>query len=109
MDRKNICGTFHNRQLPHCSGIYCCTSSAVANLAPTLVTLILLVWPTLPSFTKITNPCTLAMPSPFLLVSVICTSYSFPTSTGFGPKLPPPKRLPPPPPPKRLSPYDISK
>src|SRR5881628_3239418 len=84
--------------------LYYCTSSAVANLAPTLVTLILLVWPTLPFFTKITNPCTLAMPSPCLLVSVICTSYSFPVSTGFGPKLPP-KR---PPPPKRLSPYDIS-
>jgi hypothetical protein len=32
-------------------------------------------------------------------------SYSLPVSTGFGPNLPPPKRLPPPP--NLLSPYDI--
>src|ERR671927_1306035 len=80
-------------------------SSAVANLAPTLVIFTLQLWPTLPPFTKMTNPCTLAIPSPCLLVSVICTSYSLPVSTGFGPKLPPPKRLPPP---NLLSPYDIS-
>src|SRR3712207_1172946 len=79
-------------------------NSAVANLAPTLVIFTLQLWPTLPPFTKMTNPCTLAIPSPCLLVSVICTSYSLPVSTGFGPKLPP-KRLPPP---NLLSPYDIS-
>src|SRR5919205_4473487 len=79
-------------------------SSAVANLAPTLVIFTLQLCPNLPPFTNMTNPCTLAIPSPCLLVSVICTSYSLPVSTGFGPKLPP-KRLPPP---NLLSPYDIS-
>jgi hypothetical protein len=104
--RKNVCGTFQKAVATCWICSFYCTSSAVANLAPTLVTLIFVFWPGLPPFTKITNPCTLAMPSPCLLVSVICTSYSFPVSTGFGPKLPPPKRLPPPP--NRLSPYDIS-
>src|ERR671918_691378 len=79
-------------------------NSAVANLAPTLVIFTLQLWPTLPPFTKMTNPCTLAIPSPCLLVSVISTPYSLPVSTGFGPKLPP-KRLPPP---NLLSPDDIS-
>ncbi|MFZ0510139.1 MAG: hypothetical protein WAM14_00920, partial [Candidatus Nitrosopolaris sp.] len=31
-----------------------------------------------------TKPCTLAIPSPFLLISVTSTSYSLPTSTNFG-------------------------
>src|ERR687888_2122633 len=60
------------------------TISAVANLSPTCVILAFKFCPTCPFFTKITNPCILAIPSPFLLVSVICTSYSFPISTGFG-------------------------
>lgn len=40
------------------------TTSAVANLGPTFVNLVFTFWPTLPFFTKITSPCTLAMPSP---------------------------------------------
>src|ERR1043165_3393221 len=84
------------RELPHWGSSYCCTSSAVANLAPTLVTFTLALWPGLPAFTKITNPWILAIPSPCLLISVICTSYSLPVSTGFGPKLPPPQRPAPP-------------
>ena len=88
-----------------CGSVSCgAARSAVANLAPTLVIFIFTFCPTFAFFTKITKPWTLAMPSPCLLVSVICTSYSLPVSTGFGPKLPPPERLPPP----YLVPYDIS-
>ena len=36
-----------------------------------------------------TKPCILAMPSPLRLVSLISTSYSFPSSTGFENDLPP--------------------
>ena len=65
------------------SGLVVFKISAVANLSPTDVILTFAVCPVRPLFTKITNPCTLAIPSPFLLISVICTSYSLPVSTGF--------------------------
>src|ERR671930_1882248 len=63
------------------------TISAVANLSPTCVIFTFKFCPACPFFTKITNPCILAIPSPLLLVSVICTSYSLPVSPGFEPKL----------------------
>src|SRR5438093_12302415 len=42
--------------------------------------------------TKTTRPSTRAIPSPRLLISLMSTSYSLPSSTGFGPKrfAPPP-------------------
>jgi hypothetical protein len=60
------------------------TSVAVANLFPTCSTLTLTFCLTCPFLTNNTNPCTLAIPSPCLLISIISTSYSLPTSTGFG-------------------------
>ena len=61
------------------------------------VTLTLPCQPCLAPATKMTKPSIFAMPSPRLLISEIVTSYSFPTSTGFGlkdlnPPLPPLER-----------------
>src|SRR6476660_4954552 len=72
--------------------------TAVANLSPTCLTLTLTFCLTFPFLTNITNPCTLAIPSPWLLISVISTSYSLPTSTGFSAGEPLLKPLLPPPP-----------
>ena len=54
--------------------------TAVANLSPTCLTLTLTFCLTCPFLTNNTNPCTLAIPSPCLLISIISTSYSLPTS-----------------------------
>ena len=69
-------------------------TAPVANLLATWVTLILPCQPCLAPATKMTKPSIFAMPSPRLLISEMVTSYSFPTSTGFGlkdlkPPLPP--------------------
>src|SRR5918912_336888 len=53
---------------------------AVAYLFPTCSTLILTFCPTFAFLTNTTKPCTLAIPSPCLLISVTSTSYSLPTS-----------------------------
>jgi hypothetical protein len=71
------------------------TTAPVANLLATWVTLTLPCQPCLAPATKMTKPSIFAMPSPRLLISEMVTSYSFPTSTGFGlkdlkPPLPPP-------------------
>jgi len=72
----------------------------MANLFETWVTLTLADWPCLAPATKMTKPSIFAMPSPRLLMSEMVTSYSFPTSTGFGLEdwnlslLPNPPRLP---------------
>jgi len=70
------------------------TTAPVANLLATWVTLTLPCQPCLAPATKMTKPSIFAMPSPRLLISEMVTSYSFPTSTGFGlkdlkPPLPP--------------------
>ncbi len=73
--------------------------SAVANRPPTWVIFTFAFCPTCPPLTNITKPSTLAIPSPFLLISVMETSYSFPVSTGLGlssNRQSPPNRLPPP-------------
>src|SRR5487761_1373371 len=69
---------------------------AVANLGPTVSILILTFSPSLAPFTKTTKPWIFATPSPRLESSVTSTSYSLPTSTGFGPigGLPPPNPSP---------------
>jgi hypothetical protein len=58
-------------------------TSAVAKRSETWVTLILTSWPSFVAGTKTTNPSTLAIPSPRLLVSEMVTKYSLPISTGF--------------------------
>ena len=70
------------------------TTAPVANLLATWVTLTLPCQPCLAPATKMTKPSIFAMPSPRRLISEMVTSYSFPTSTGFGlkdlkPPLPP--------------------
>ncbi len=78
------------------------TTWAVACLLATWVTRILPCQPCFAPATKMTKPSIFAMPSPRLLISEIVTSYSFPTSTGFGLKDLNPPPAPPPPP---LRPY----
>ena len=70
------------------------TTAPVANLLATWVTLTLPCQPCLAPATKMTKPSIFAMPSPRLLIREKVTSYSFPTSTGYGlkdqkPPLPP--------------------
>src|SRR5689334_5894899 len=72
----------------------CCCSKPISYLFTLTLTFCL----TFPFLTNITNSCTLAIPFPCLLVSVISTSYSLPTSTGFGAGEPLSKPLFPPPP-----------
>jgi len=74
-----------------------CTTCPDANRSETWVTLILTLSPCFVPGTKTTNPSTLAIPSPRLLVSEILTLYSLPTSTGLRKPpelLPKPPRLP---------------
>src|SRR2546422_122134 len=67
-------------------------TSPDANLFETRVILTFTWSPGLVFGTKTTRPSTRAMPSPRLLISLMSTSYSLPSSTGLGPnRLPPPK------------------
>ena len=74
------------------------TTVPIAYLFETWVTLILADCPCWAPATNMTKPSIFAMPSPRLLVSEIVTSYSFPTSTGFGLSDLKPLSLPPNPP-----------